>query len=152
MRTKWLTVACAVLLFGTMMMAGEAVARTVRVSGSLTIAPGTGAPSDLSTALVGLAVVANPGFEKTITIHIPPFTLPIFIDGDRDDDDSSALSSHPFVNRRLDTTLVLTNTTASTLNLLVTIYDAAGVALATAVPVSVDAHATKVIPVSDLLP
>jgi hypothetical protein len=150
MRTKWLVMAVAVLVAG--LVAGQAAASQVQVSGSLHIAPGTGAPADLTTALVGVAIVANPGFEKTVTLHIPPFTVPVFIDGDVDDDSATSSTGHSFVHRRLDTTLILTNTTAVTLNLLVTIWDAAGVALATDVPVSLAGHATKIIAVSDLLP
>ena len=151
MRTKWLIATVAVLLFAGL-VAGKAEASSVQVSGSLHIGPGSGAPADLSTALVGVAVVANSGFEKTVALHIPPFTVPVFVDGDRDDDSATSSSGHSFTTRRLDTTLILTNTTAVTLNLLVTIWDAAGVALATDVPVSLAGHATKVVPVSDLLP
>jgi hypothetical protein len=152
MRTKWATIVCAVLTLG-FVLCGQAAAHPLTVAGSLTIAKSDG--GDLGTSLVGFAVIANPGFEKSITIHIPPFTLPVFIDGDRedgDDDDSAVSSSSRLVRRRFDTTVVLTNTTESLLGLKLTVRDGSGAVLANAVPVSLEAHETKVIPVSDLLP
>lgn len=148
MRTKWGVITAAVAVLG-LVLVGPAAAHQVSVSGSLTI---TGPAGAEPTGLVGVAVVANPGYEKTITLQIPPFTLPVFIDGDRDDDDGSATSHHGWGERRLDTTLVLVNSTGSALSLEITVRDRSGTILANDVPVSLAAHETKVVQVSDLLP
>ncbi len=127
------------LLTGLLLPQG-ATARTQTVLGSLTI---TGASP---SALVGVVVDHNPGFEKTITVPVPPFTAPVFVDVDKDD------MSGQVVNSRFDTTVVLTNTTGMPLSLTLTVLDASGTTTLATKMVSLAAHATTAINVSALLP
>jgi hypothetical protein len=115
------------------------------IVGSLTIAAASPAPA-LTTELVGVAIIANRGFEKTVSQSIPPFTVPVVLS----EDPASATSAN-LSQINVDTTLILTNTTANVLSLVLTLYDGAGVVLSTT-PLSVGAHATVMKHVSDLLP
>ena len=130
----------SVVLLVNLLLPQNSSAKTQKVFGSLTI---TGAgPTDL----VGVAVTHNPGFEKTVSQQIPPFTLPVFVDADVDDNTGQV------VNSRFETTVILTNTTGGTLNLTLTILDASGVnTLATSL-VSLPPHATTSIDLSGPLP
>jgi len=129
----------ALLLLG-LFLSAEASAKTQTVLGSLRI---TGAgPSEL----VGFVVSHNPGFEKTITQHIPPFIVSVFVDVDKDNGNGQV------VNSRFDTTVVLTNTTAGTLNLTLTILDASGTQTLATSNISLAANATTAITLSALLP
>lgn len=106
--------------------------------------------SDLTDKLVGFAVIANPGLEKTITQQIPGFTLPVLVDGDRAD----GPGRRPFLNRRLDTTVVLTNTNATgdgTLNIVLKLRNANGVLLATQAH-ALAQDATVVVHISAIVP
>lgn len=113
----------SVVLLVNLLLPQNSSAKTQTVPGSLTI---TGAgPTDL----VGVVVTHNPGFEKTISQQIPPFTVPIFVDGDTDD------------------------TTGGTLNLTLTILDASGTTtLATSMVSLPPPHATTAIDLSGPLP
>jgi hypothetical protein len=105
--------------------------------------------SDLTGKLVGVAVIANPGLEKTISQQIPSFTLPVFVDGDRAD--GGTANPRPFLNRRLDTTLLLTNTHTGALNIIVRLRDANGTLL-NSTPYSLAQDATIVVAVSGIVP
>ena len=130
----------AFLVLG-LLLPQAASARAQTILGSLTI---TGvSPTDL----VGIAVIHNPGFEKTITQQIPPLTVPVFVDVDKDDSSGGVLTS------RFDTLVVLTNTTGNTLiNITLTLLDTDGNQLATMTINNLGAHASRTINVSDLLP
>lgn len=129
----------ALLVLG-LLLSTEASAKTQTVLGSLKI---TGAGP---LELVGFALTHNPGFEKTITQQIPPFIVPVFVDVDKDDGNGQVLNS------RFDTTVVLTNTTAVTLNLTLTILDASGTQTLATSNISLAANATTAITLSALLP
>jgi hypothetical protein len=124
----------------------SALAANDNIVGSLAIAAASPAPA-LTTELVGVAIIANPGFEKTVSQSLPPFTVPVVFQQEPAETTLNANLSH--IN--VDTTLILTNTTANVLNLVLTLYDGAGVVLSTT-PLSVNAHATVMKRVSDLLP
>lgn len=148
MRTKSLA-----FLFSLLMLIAFPVgvsASPLTIVGSLTITGDGGAA--LTTELVGVAMIANPGFEKNSTIQIPPFTLPVFVDGEAEDEEGST-SKSKLLKKNFDTTVVVTNTTGASLTIELTLRDAAGALLTpTPVPMTLAAHATKVIFVSDLLP
>ncbi len=154
MRTKWATIVVAGVMLG-LLLAGPAAAHRVSIAGSVRVTGAAGAPLD-PDALVGVAVIANPGFEKTITQHLPPFTLPVFIEEDWSDDGDDAANRGlhnrglRLLRRHLDTTLVLTNTTGSDLPLHLTLWDAAGVEIGS-LAVTLMGHQTKLLPVSSLL-
>jgi hypothetical protein len=129
-----------VALLVSLLLPQNSSAKSQTVLGSLTI---TGAgPTDL----VGVVVTHNPGFEKTISQQIPPYTVPIFVDADVDD------TTGQVVNSRFETTVILTNTTGATLNLTLTIMDAGGTNTLATVPVTLLAHATTAIDLSGPLP
>lgn len=144
-------------ILGVMVMAGllaglgaqATSADPLTVLGSLVVTKGDGGV--LTTELTGFAVIANPGLEKTITQQLPPFTLPVFVDGD-----TASQPSVPGVPRLLrrnfDTTLVLTNTTASSLAIRLTLLGGGGAPLGPPVSRSLAAHETILLLVSDLLP
>jgi hypothetical protein len=153
MRTKWILAVWAVLVLGLVMAPAAQAHHPLSIAGSVSITvAGGGEP----TGLVGFAVIANPGFEKTITQHLPPFTLPVFIEGDLLDDTGGAAPTNRsglrLLRKRLDTTLVLTNTTDGTLSLLVHLWNGdGGEPLVSDVPLTLGPHATKLLPVGDLL-
>ena len=122
-------------------------AKTKTVLGSVTITK-VGAPA-LTTELVGFAVIANPGLEKAITQQLPPFTLPVFVDGDQDD--SGGTGKKPFLNRRFDTTLVLTNTSGAELVIRITLREADGDPLGTAETRTIPPNGTIMVLLSDLV-
>jgi hypothetical protein len=129
-----------------------AAARPVTVLGSIAI---SGVDATLvefvltNTQITGFAVIANPGLEKTIVQQLPPYTLPVFIDGDGPDGSPSLR----LLRRNLDTTVVLTNTTAAPLTIRVKIWRAAGTVPPLAeTDLTFGPHETKTFQVSDLLP
>ncbi len=154
MRTKWVTVVWAVLVLGLVMTPAAQAHHPLSIAGSVSISSDEGGVGE-PTGLVGFAVIANPGFEKTITQHLPPFTLPVFIEGDLLDDEGVAAPSNRsglrLLRKRLDTTLVLTNTTGLLLNLFVHLWDGDGHLLVSGFPLPLGPHATKLLPVGDLL-
>jgi len=141
MRTKpsmWLI---AFLLLALFLPTGASAA-TQTIVGSVTVTNGTF--TDPPTDLVGVAIIHNPGFEKTSSQQLPPFTAPIFLDVDKSDTTGDVLNS------RFDTTLLLTNTGgAKTIGL--TIRGAQGNQLAQTT-VDLGALATVLINLSSLLP
>ena len=146
--TKPILLTCALLILGLLLPRGVSASH-VTVFGSLTITKQGGGV--LTTELVGLALIANPGLEKNITIQIPPFSFPVLVGGETEDA-PEATSSSKLLTKNIDTTLVLTNTTSGTLSLTLTLRDAGGHVLSTTNPPSLAANASTVIMVSDLLP
>jgi hypothetical protein len=131
-----LVVAAALLL----PQAGWAGSHTVL--GSLNVTNANGSP--LTTGdVVGLALIANPGMEKSISPQLPPYTVPVFIDVDTDSGDH-------VVNSRFDTTVLLTNTTGSPLPVLLTVRDAGGTTLGSKT-LTIAAHGTVAVVLSSLL-
>ncbi len=137
-RATLMSVVLVVLLVGPLLPQYSS-AGTQTVLASLTI---TGAgPTDLT----GVVVTHNPGFEKTISQPVPPYILPIFVDQDVDD------MTGQVVNSRFLTTVILTNTTGETLDLTLTIVDASGLNTLATSMISLPAHATTAIDLSDEL-
>ncbi len=138
MRTRCTALMGLLVLLG-LLLPTRVSARTVTVLGSATIS------GSASSALVGVAVAHNPGFEKTVTVPIPPLTMPVFVDVDKHDITSQVVTS------RFDTTLVLTNT-GSAGAIVVTVFDTTGTTLATSSSVTIAAKGTVTIDISSLLP
>lgn len=141
MRTKPSICLAAFLLLALLLPTG-ALAATHTILGSVTVTNGTftAPPTDL----VGVAIIHNPGFVKTSSQQLPPYTAPIFLDVDTSDATGDVLNS------RFETTLLLTNTgAAKTIGL--TILGAAGNQLAQTT-VNLGALATVLIELSSLLP
>ena len=141
MRGKSIAVFSAVLIIALMLPAG-ALAKRVTGGGSLTITKASGA---LTTELVVTAVLTNPGLEKTVTQQLPLpgplYVLPFVVNEDK---------SNP-QQGDLDTILLLTNTTGSSLSILLTLRALDGTVLATS-PQTLSANQTLVLFISDLLP
>jgi hypothetical protein len=141
MRGKSIAVFSAVLIIALMLPAG-AMAKRVTGGGSLTITKASGA---LTTELVVTAVLTNPGLEKTVTQQLPLpgplYVLPFAVNQDK---------SNP-QQGDLDTILLLTNTTASSLSIILTFRALDGTVLATS-PQTLSANQTLVLFISDLLP
>jgi len=129
------------LLAVGLLLPPEALAKTQTVLGSVVI---TGAaPTDLS----GVAVIHNPGFEKTTSQQIPPLAFPVFVDVDEDG------ASGVVLNKRFDTLVMLTNTTGSTLNnITLTLLGADGTTVLGTKTFNLGPHASTLIFLSDLLP
>lgn len=141
MRTRCTALLVTFFFMGLLLPWGaSAKTKTETILGSLTITGATAAQ------LVGVVVDHNPGFEKTITLHIPPFTAPIFLDEDKEEDMGGQV-----VNSRFDTTVVLTNTTTDSLAIMLTVRDASGMVLATTTK-TLGANATIMINLSTLVP
>jgi hypothetical protein len=134
----------ASLLILAALLSVPAAAASREMLGSLTITGPDGAA--LTTQLTGVAVIANPGFEKNITVQIPPFTFPVFVQGETTEESASRL-----LKKNFDTTLILTNTTAAPLVIELVLRDSSGSVLSSTVE-TLAAHASKVIFVSTLLP
>jgi hypothetical protein len=141
MRGKSIAVFSAVLIIALMLPAG-ALAKRVTGGGSLTITKASGA---LTTELVVTAVLTNPGLEKTVTQQLPLpgplYVLPFVVNEDK---------SNP-QQGDLDTILLLTNTTGSSLSIILTLRALDGTVLATS-PQTLSANQTLVLFISDLLP
>jgi hypothetical protein len=141
MRGKSIAVFSAVLIIALMFPAG-AMAKRVTGGGSLTITKASGA---LTTELVVTAVLTNPGLEKTVAQQLPLpgplYVLPFFVNQDK---------SNP-QQGDLDTILLLTNTTGSSLSIILTLRALDGTVLAVS-PQTLSANQTLVLFISDLLP
>lgn len=137
MRTRYTALMGLLVLVG-LLLPTRVLARTVTVLGSATIS------GSASSTVVGVAVAHNPGFEKTVTVPIPPLTVPVFADVDKDN-----VTSH-VVTSRFDTTLILTNTGAAG-SLVVTVFDTAGSTLVISPAMPIAAKGTVTINISDLL-
>jgi hypothetical protein len=141
MRGKSIAVFSAVLIIALMLPAG-AMAKRVTGGGSLTITKASGA---LTTELVVTAVLTNPGLEKTVSQQLPLpgplYVLPFAVNQDK---------SNP-QQGDLDTILLLTNTTGSSLSIILTLRALDGTVLAVS-PQTLSANQTLVLFISDLLP
>lgn len=138
MRTRVVPLLTVALLLGAL-LPGEVLARRVTVLGSLTVTKAD--LSALTTEVTGIAVISNPGFEKTMAQQLPPFVIPVFADKETDNPGQGSL----------DTLVALTNTTDSALALLLTLRNAAGTVLS-ATPLALPARGTAALFVSDLVP
>lgn len=128
-------------------LGGEAA--PVTIVGSLMIT-GVGGVALPPNALSGFATIANPGAEKAITYQIPPFTFPVFVDGDN----GVPGNSLKLLKKNFDTTVVVTNTSGAALTIELRLFDANGTAIPTTPTpevVVIPKDGTKVIVVSDLL-
>jgi hypothetical protein len=143
MRKPFMVLFTPVLLVG-LLLPRLAWARPQTVLASATITGEAGAA--LTTELVGVAVTHNPGFEKTIVQQLPPFTVPVFVDVEKNDATGQVMIS------RFDTTLVLTNTTDDDLVLEITVLDSTGTMVLASFNPTLAAHASLLIAVSSLLP
>src|SRR5262245_20405616 len=141
MRAKAVACLLTVLLAAVLVVPGV-WAKRITVAGSVTITKVGGA---LTTELVAAVVTANPGLEKTIVQQLPLpgplFVLPFFVDAEKGNPQGGDI----------DTTLLVTNTTAAPLSVVVTLRALDGSTLAT-VPETLAANETRVIVLSDLLP
>ncbi len=137
--TAWLS--AVLILSMSLLLPSGTWAKKVVTFGSLTITMSDDtalAPTDL----VGAAIIANPGLEKTITLQIPPFTFPIAVDTDTN-------NSGP---NNLDTIIVVTNISGDTLEIKLNARNAAGDPIAlTPNTFTLDADATIAIRLSTLL-
>jgi hypothetical protein len=125
-------------LFG-LLLAYPVVATAASFVGSVTI---TGA---VEGELVGFAVTANPGLEKTITQPLPPFTVAVVVEGEE-----GQTPGGPKI-QNLDTVLVLTNTKTTELTVELTLRDGDGNTVGSGV-VPIPAKGTRVVTLSNLLP
>lgn len=141
-------VVLALLLLAGLVLPAAAPARPVTVLGSLVIT-GDGGGALTNSEITGFAVIANPGLEKTMVQQLPPYTIPVFIDGDGPD--GGPPNSLRILRRNLDTTVVLTNTTNLPLTIEVTVRNAVGAVIAGPTDMLFAAHQTKTFQVSDLL-
>ena len=116
MRKMFATSALA-LLVAVLLVSGIAAARRGNVVGSLTISG-----DNLPNRLVGIAVVSNPGLEKTMVQQIPPFTVPVILDVEFDDSSNGPR----ILNKNLDTSVVLTNVSTTPLTVTLTLRDGDG--------------------------
>jgi hypothetical protein len=93
-------------------------AKRVTVLGSLAVTRNDGvAPLGvpLTDQVTGLSLMTNPGVEKNIPQQLPPYTIPMFTDKDKETGQGS-----------LDTVVALTNTTSSPLDVFIILRDEDG--------------------------
>jgi hypothetical protein len=130
-------------LIAVLLLPSLAGAKRVTVLGSLTVAldDGSDLGAPLAGEVTGLSLITNPGIEKTIAQQLPPYTIPMFTDKDKGTGQGS-----------LDTLVVLTNATATALDILIILRDGDG-ALLPGSPVSrtIPANGTISFFVSDLI-
>ena len=144
MRNRLLAVLSALLILGLILPQG-AMARRHTLLGSISLTKTGGVP--LIDEVTGVAAISNPGLEKTISVPIPPYTLPVFVDQDEQDGSDSNSS---VTDRRFDTMVILTNTTGASLAVVITLRDAEGVILNTTT-VTLPAHGTRAVALSGLI-
>jgi len=157
MRTKCTAFLAGLFLLG-LLIPLDGAARTATILGSLTITKVLPDASRvaLTTELVGISLIANPGFEMIIPQQLPPFTIPAFVDVDQEDTSDSA--GRRILRKRFETTLVLTNTTGTSLSIELTLWGPSGAGPAgngnplNKLSRTLDPHATLVLFLSDLLP
>jgi hypothetical protein len=143
MRTKGVFLLASLLILGLLAPTG-ASAKRVMAFGSLTITKSDGtALSTVSPPLVGVAVLANPGLEKTISIPIPQYTFPVFVNEETDQPGDNDF----------DTVFAVTNVSGSPLMIKVTLHDANGMVMSlTTDSFTLGANATLTMRLSSLLP
>ncbi len=141
MRTKATALLAFLLTVGLLPTGAWAEHKTA--FGSLTL---TGSPTLVTSppTLVGFAVIANPGLEKTITVQIPPYTFPVAVNTNTDDKEN---------DNNLDTLVVLTNVSAGSETVVFTLRDPSGTPI-TLTPNTfvVAANNTLAVSVASLLP
>lgn len=144
---KVLVAVLLALTIGGALLPASALAKHVTVFGSLKIVGctdgGCTSTFGLTTEFNGVSVVTNPGLEKTITLQIPPFTFPVFVNTD---------TSSPG-NGDLDTRLILVNVSGSSQTIKLTLRDSDGnLVTLTTDHFTVDANHTFTVLLSSLLP
>jgi hypothetical protein len=127
------------LLVGVLLVPGIAAARRGNVVGSLTIRG-----DNLPNRLVGIAVVSNPGLEKTMVQQIPPFTVPVILDVEFDDSSNGPR----ILNKNLDTNVVLTNVSTTPLTATLTLRDGDGNEIGS-VDVQIPGNGTRALSLAD---
>jgi hypothetical protein len=132
------------LLLGLLIPSGVGAKRPVSVFGRLSITDSQGLPlNPAAPPLLGFALIANPGLEKTVTIQIPPYTFPVVVNADLDDQGN---------NGNLDTVVVLTNVSGAPLSVRLTLLDASGTAIPLTNPVlGLALDQTVAVPLTSLL-
>jgi hypothetical protein len=140
MRKMFETIALA-LLVAVLLVPGIAAARRGNVVGSLTISG-----DNLPNRLVGIALVANPGLEKTMVQQLPPFTVPVIVDVEFDDSSNGPR----ILNKNLDTTVVLTNVSSTPLTVTLTLRDGDGNDIGS-VDVQIPGNGTRALSLVDAL-
>jgi hypothetical protein len=138
MRKMFVTSALALLVVG-LLVPGIAAARRGNMMGSLTISG-----DNLPNRLVGIAVVSNPGLEKTMVQQIPPFTVPVIVDVEFEDSSNGPR----ILNKNLDTTVVLTNVSTTPLTVTLTLRDGEGNEIGS-VDVQIPANGTRALSLAD---
>lgn len=134
-----------VVLVAAMVLPVAGAARPVTVLGSVSITTPDETPL-ADGSLTGFALIANPGLEKTIVQPIPPYTFPVFMQGE------AAEAGLKLLKKDLDTLLVMANATAAPLSVKVTLRDAAATSELGVLEVTLGARETRALAVSDLLP
>jgi hypothetical protein len=136
---KMLATGALALLVAVLLMPGIAGARRGNMVGSLTISG-----ADLPNRLVGIAVVSNPGLEKTMVQQIPPFTVPVIVDVEFDDSSTGPR----ILNKNLETTVVLTNVSTTPLTVTLTLRDGDGNEIGS-VDVQIPGNGTRALSLAD---
>ena len=143
MRTRFVVVLSTLLVIGVLTPTG-AWARRVTAGGSLAL---SAVPGPLTTQLSVTAITSNPGQEKSIVQQLPLpgplYVLPFFVNQDTD---------HP-QSGDIDTVLLITNTTATALEVTLVLrsLDGSLLALRSLVPF-LGPLETRVVPLSSFLP
>jgi hypothetical protein len=118
MRTRGRALVGVLLILGLLIPTGVGAKRPVAVFGRLSLTNDDGAPFDpAAPPLLGFATIANPGGEKAITMQIPPYTFPVVVRTDLDDQGNPG---------NLNTLVVLTNVSGAVLTVRLTLLDAGG--------------------------
>jgi hypothetical protein len=120
-----------------------ASARRVSASGSLTISPAV--PASLANQLVATVLVANTSLDSAVKQGLPRrgglYVSPFFVNFE---------TTNPLPTD-LDTLVILTNTTATTLSIFITVRANNGDIIAS-VPVTLTGNETRTIRLSNVLP
>ena len=139
---KTIVVALLTLLMLGALTPQGAWARRVTAQGTIAIIAATGALTD---QVVVTTLLANSGLEKTVVQQAPLpgalFVLPFFVDKDRDTPNPGDL----------DTTVVIANTTAASVSVIVTVRDPDGTVLATSPTITIPARGMRSLQLSGLL-
>ena len=143
MRMRSVVVAVSVVLLIGLLAPAGAWAKRITAGGSVEV---TGSSLNALSQVVATLITANPGLEKTIVQQLPlansAFVAPFFINEEQ---------GNPGQND-IGTTLVLTNTSEASLGLTVILYNLDGSVLVTSQVFPLQAHETKIIPLSSLVP
>ena len=137
---KQLAAIASALLVAALLVPEVASARRTVVVGSLTIAG-----VNIQNAIVAMAVVSNPGLEKTIVQQMPPFTVPVVVDADLDD-----VPKPRVLGKNLDTTVIITNLIAAPVGVTLIVRDGDGQIIGT-LDVSIPGNGTRAVSLADAL-